>query len=165
MALYGLEFSEKIGIVFGSFRPNDLEDSLADSVSYPMISHVDGFGSAELHCIGGYPHSCHVIGIYFGWLLRISEAREDGSLEIGILGVDVQGGILRFRGGAADGRNRTANWENGAVEDSRWVIAITTEVVTAGYRSCFLLGEMRSVGDNLEDHIAGCELNSVVTVD
>jgi len=139
VTLRRLELGEEICVVLFSCRPDHVEDFLADSVTDPVVSHVDGLGPAKLDGVVGDPYGSAVVGIDSGGWLRISEAGKNNSLEVGVLGVDVKSGILGLGGGAADGRDGAADWEDDAVQDIGGVAGIAAVVETSCYGSGLLL--------------------------
>jgi hypothetical protein len=142
VSLGGLEFCEEICVIVCACRPNDFEDSLANAVTDPVVAHVDGLRATELDGVVGDSNRCAVVAIDLGGLLGVSEASEDNTFEVGMLGVDVEGGILGLRSGAADSWDGAADWEDGAIQDCQIVVGVAAEVEAASDRPCLLLGEV-----------------------
>jgi len=157
MPVRGLNFREEVGVIVLSCRPDHLEDSLAHSVSDPVVAHIDGFGPAELDGVVCDSYGSAVVGIDLCGRLGIAEAREDGAFEVGMLGVEVERCIFGLGCGAADGGDGAAERKDSAIEDIGGVVAVAAVVEASSDGTCALLGEMGSVGDDLELHVAGSE--------
>ena len=85
-----LNFCKKVGVVRGAFGPDYVENFATRAVTYPMVAHIVGFRLAQLYSIVCNTDGSHVVGKYWGLLLRIAESCKNGTLEVSMLAVGVK---------------------------------------------------------------------------
>ena len=83
-----LKLCEEIGIIVFSLCPYHIENALANSVSGPVVTHVNGLGSTELNGISRDADCILVVCIDLGSGLRVVDAGEDYAFEVSMLCVD-----------------------------------------------------------------------------
>ena len=84
-----LSFCKVLGDVVFSLRPQDLKYSLAYAITYSMIAHIDGFGTAEFYCVVCDADGSHVVRVKSCCRLSVAKGFEDGAFEISMLQVDI----------------------------------------------------------------------------
>ena len=60
-----------------------------NAVTYPMVTHGDGFGFANSKAVSSNACSTFIIGDKYCYLLRVTESSEDGAFPSGSGAVDV----------------------------------------------------------------------------
>ena len=94
-------FGEEISIVKIAWTPLYGKFIEANAVTYPMVTHGDGFGFANSKKVSSDPYSTFIIGDKRCSLLRVTESSEDGAFPSGSGAVDVEGSVFGFSYGAA----------------------------------------------------------------
>ena len=89
LAFSRLGFCKIIGNVVFSLRPQDFKYSLAHAITYPVVAHVDGFGSAKFYCVVCDSDSSHIICVESCCWLSVTERFEDGAFEVSMLRIDI----------------------------------------------------------------------------
>ena len=81
----------------------------ANTVTYPVITHGDGFGFANSKAVSSNTFSTFIIGDKHCSLLRVTESSEDGAFPSGSGALDIEGSVFGFSYGTAYCRDMTAD--------------------------------------------------------
>ena len=79
MLVFGLGLGEEVGKIVGSLQPFDDVVALANTVAYPMESHVDGFCAAEFDGVVSDANGTSIVAVdKRGWL-GVTKRSSDGA--------------------------------------------------------------------------------------
>ena len=116
--LFGVVICE----IIRAFSPVDEEVTLAHAVSYPIKTHVHGFGAALLHGVVGDASGACVVGLDGCCCLRVAHVAECGAEHRGLFSVEeVLGCDFGFCGGGEDVGDDGGVDVDGAIEGWLWV--------------------------------------------
>lgn len=87
MMCMGVMLGEVVCLVLSTRAPNDVEVSLIDSVTNPVVPHVDRFRSSLLHFIICDAPCAFVVCGDWGGRLGMTEVVESGAEGFGVFGV------------------------------------------------------------------------------
>ena len=87
---------EEVSQVVRSLTPSDAELFLADSISYPVELHIDGFCFLGSDSIGGEANSAHVVTQNVGCRLGVAETVKNSSDRGPLFGIHKHRCILCF---------------------------------------------------------------------
>jgi hypothetical protein len=95
-------FREVVGNVQVGTDVRNEKLTLSNAVSYPMKTHIDGFGTFLLDGVRGDADSAGVIAHEYGRRLRMPEVSKDGPKTGSVLCSGKQGGIFSFTSASHD---------------------------------------------------------------
>ena len=90
MAVHRQCLGEEVSQVLHALAPENIEHSVADAVTNPVIAHVDGFGALSLDAVVCQTHSAGVITEKWRLGLLVSEGSEHSAQPDAMLSVDVK---------------------------------------------------------------------------
>jgi hypothetical protein len=162
MMFWGVVLCEVIGKVGFAGLPMDAEVALADTVAYPIETHVDCFRAALFDGIIDNAMGTGVIGLDGCWQLRPIHFFEGDAKRAGVLGVVEACADFCFSGGRKDVAHNAANNVNGAIKFWRWSIGggrgkRTEEENATRVRSGFGFGKVGCVTVDVKAHFACVE--------
>lgn len=79
--------------------PGDFEVTLTNTITYPVISHVDTFRATLFYGVVGETKGTLVVTKHLGWRLGVAEGEEDSACKLGYLGHSEHSAILSFSSG------------------------------------------------------------------
>jgi hypothetical protein len=162
MMFWGVVLREVIGKVGFAGLPMDAEVALADTVAYPIETHVDCFRAALFDGIIDDAMGTGVIDLDGCWWLRPIHFFEGDAKRAGVLGVVEACANFCFCGRRKDVAQNAANNVNGAIKFWRWSIGSgrgkrTEEENATCARSGFGFGQVGCVTVDVKAHFAGVE--------
>ena len=82
---------EVFGVVVGEVNvarcPKNVEVTLADAVADPVETHVHGAAAFLFDCVIGDTIGACIVGLDWGWRLRVSHGDEDGAEHFRVFGI------------------------------------------------------------------------------
>ncbi len=109
-------FREVIGNVQVGSDVRNEKLTLSNAISYPMETHVDGFGAFLLDGVRGDGDSTGIVAHEDGRRLRMPEVSKDSPKAGGVLCSGKEGGILSFTSAAHDAGDDGGEVMNCAVD-------------------------------------------------
>lgn len=120
LVVFGREvFGVVVGQIFDAGFPVDTKLTLADTISHPVKTHVDGFGAALFDCVVDDTGGAGVVNLDGRGRLRPTEINESGANGHSVLGIVEAGANLRFGGRCHDVAQDVADNVDRSIE--RWV--------------------------------------------
>ena len=114
---------EVVGLVVGAGAPVEVEFLLLYSVFEPVVSHVDGFGSALFDSVVGDACSGSVIGSDWSWWLGMTEFFKAGTNGASIFTIKKGSTEFGFSGAGDDLAHNVAKNVNGTIGTRAWSVA------------------------------------------
>jgi hypothetical protein len=146
---------EKIGKVEEGRDIREIKQTLADSVTDPVKSHIHRLGFFGAHSCMGKANSTLIITEDGCGGLGITNILEGSAEETRGLGVAKGGGEFGFSGGGNDYRNTGGEDFNGSVGEGGGMI--TKGMVSSSFGAGFGKAEVRGIRLTLEKHGGGAE--------
>jgi hypothetical protein len=105
--------------------PEDMEVTLFDTLSYPVVSHIECSGALLFDSFGDDPAGGRVVCLNGGWVLFVTHFGEDVMDDSAFFAVDKEGAEFGFGGSRCNVFEDSRGIKNGSVEDGRlvWLIA------------------------------------------
>ena len=138
--------------------------ALFDAISDPIKSHVHCFGTTLFDGLVADAGCTGVVGLNGSGGLRVTHVFEGGAKHSSFLAIVEQCCEFSFGGGGEYGDHDGGVNVDGAVwrrrrrvgwRDLEWIgEGVAEEEVAAGARACLLLGEIRGVAVDMENHAA-----------
>lgn len=115
MMAHRMVLGEVVGLVVGSFVPENFEHALFDTVLQPVVAHVDSLGSTLLDCFVADASGRGVVCHHVDWWLWVAHLRQGGDDEAGFFAVFIEGAQVGFGGGSDDIFHDVAVGEDSAI--------------------------------------------------
>ena len=112
-------FGEVVSQIVLTFFPKYFKLVLANTVSYPIEAHVNGFGAFLFDCVIYNAIGCSIVSLDWGGRLGVTEKFECCAQGTGILSIVKESANFGFCGRRHDIVHNSADDVNGTIEHGR----------------------------------------------
>ena len=153
---------EKIGKLLSTRNMDDFELVLSNTVTKPMETHINGFGTSDLEGIVGKTNSGSVVDIdECGTILFEPKSGSDDAEPYGMPTGTIGSAVFGF-GNRGDYDIEDSGIDKHWTVETMGIICPTKVAVGTSSRATLCLGEIRGVGEGTKHHVGGIIADGVV---
>ena len=153
---------EKIGELLSTRNMDDLELVLPNTITKPMETHINGFGTSDFEGIVGKTNSCSVVYIDDGGTILFEPKSGSDDAEPNGMPTSTIGSAVFGFGNRGDDDIEDSGIDKHWTVETMGIVGPTEVAIGTSSRATLCLGEIRGVGVGTEHHVGGIVADTVV---